>query len=73
MFLNYPIKTEYRSVFPRFLLVRPSKVAKSANCNFILANCFIETKKLIRDFFRHYKMNAVNVSSGGTTHDSAPR
>lgn len=30
-------------------------------------------EKHIRGFLRHYKMNAANVSSGGTTHDSTPR
>lgn len=34
-----------------FLLFRPSKVAKSANCNFILVNCFVETKNTSTAFY----------------------
>lgn len=38
------VKTEWYSVFTALLWFRPSQVAKSANCNFILANCFIQMK-----------------------------
>lgn len=45
------VKTEYHSVFTALLLFRPSKVAKSANCNFILVNCFAEMKNTSAAFY----------------------
>ena len=44
------VKTEYHSVFTALLWFRPYQVAKSANCNFILANCFIQMKNASSTF-----------------------
>lgn len=51
MFLNSPIKTECHSVFTAFFAIHQLIVAKSANCNFILVNCFVETKNTSTAFY----------------------
>ena len=44
------VKTESIPFLPHFLLSRQSQVAKYANCNFILANCFIQMKNASSTF-----------------------